>query len=76
VVYVDDLAIVSEDPEAITDILMNKYRFKLKGTGPIKFHLGCDFYQDEFGVMCMSPRTYIEKMRNNYELMFGEKPKE
>jgi hypothetical protein len=31
--YVDDLAVSSKDPKAITDTLMNKYNFKLKGTG-------------------------------------------
>jgi hypothetical protein len=31
--YVDDLAVSSKDPKSITDTLMNKYNFKLKGTG-------------------------------------------
>jgi hypothetical protein len=37
--YVDKLAISSKDPKAITDTLMNKYNFKLKGTGEIEYHL-------------------------------------
>ena len=73
--YVDDLAIAAKDPESITNTLMNKYKFKLKGTGPIKFHLGCDFWRDTDGVMCMAPLKYIEKMVASYEFMFGEKPK-
>jgi hypothetical protein len=40
--YLDDLAISSKDPKAITDTLMNKYNFKLKGTGEIEYHLGND----------------------------------
>jgi hypothetical protein len=39
--YVDDLAISSKDPKAITDILMNKYNFKLKGTGGLNTILAC-----------------------------------
>ena len=46
-VYVDDLAIASRDPQAIVDVLTNKHHFKLKGTGPISFHLGCDFNRDD-----------------------------
>ncbi len=42
-VYVNDVAATAKDPKAITDLLQDKYQFKLKGTGPISFHLGCDF---------------------------------
>jgi hypothetical protein len=73
-VYVDDLAIVSRDPEAITEIFINKYKFKLKGTGPIAFHLGCDFVRDEDGVLCIKPKKFIEKMCDAYESHFGERP--
>jgi hypothetical protein len=38
--YVNDLAISSKDPKVITNTLMNKYNFKLKGTGEIEYHLG------------------------------------
>jgi hypothetical protein len=39
-VYVDDLAIVAKDPQEIVNVLEQKYKFKLKGMGPISFHLG------------------------------------
>lgn len=42
-VYVDDLTIVARNPEEITTTLTEKYNFKLKGTGPTSYHLGCDF---------------------------------
>jgi hypothetical protein len=42
-VYVNDLAIAMKDPREFTDILEAKHKFKLKGTGPIPFHLGMDF---------------------------------
>ena len=74
-VYVDDLLIVSKNPKEITDILVNKYKFKLKGTGLIKYHLGCDFYRDEEGVLCFAPKRYIEKLIDIYKNTFGVKPK-
>ncbi|KAL7570929.1 hypothetical protein ACA910_002562 [Epithemia clementina (nom. ined.)] len=40
-VYVDNLAVASKDPAAIWQTLKEKYKFKLKGDGPIDFHLGC-----------------------------------
>ena len=73
--YVDDLAIASRNPKAICDELENKFKFKLAGTGPLNYHLGCDFYRDKDGVLCMSPQKYIDKMIKNYELMFGTKPR-
>jgi hypothetical protein len=73
-VYVDDLAIIARNPQEIADVLMTKYKFKLKGTGPIKFHLGMDFFRDSDGVMCIAPKKYIEKMMASYEQFFGSKP--
>ena len=72
--YVDDLLIASKNPKAITDELMGRFKFKLKGTGPLTFHLGCDYYRDEYGVLCVSPRKYIERFLESFERIFGEKP--
>jgi len=72
-VYVDDLAIAMLNPEEFAKVLMDKYKFKLKGTGPISFHLGCEFVRDEDGVLCLRPRKYIDRMVATYEQMFGEK---
>jgi hypothetical protein len=74
-VYVDDLAIASKDPASIIRTLTDDHQFKLKGTGPIEFHLGCDFFRDEEGVLCFAPLKYIDKMIDSYERMFGSKPK-
>ena len=41
--YVDVLCIVSKEQKEITDALINKHNFKLKCTGTIKYHLGCDY---------------------------------
>ena len=75
-VYVDDLAFAMLKPQEFADILMTKYKFKLKGTGPIKFHLGMDVYREENGTLCLAPRKYIERMVANYERLFGESPKQ
>ena len=45
-VYVDDLAFVLRQPEDFVERLKASYNFKLKEAGPIKFHLGADFYHD------------------------------
>jgi hypothetical protein len=75
-VYVDDLALALTDPKSFVATLENKYNFKLKGTGPISYHLGMDFYRDEDGTLCIAPRKYIEKMISSYERMFGQAPKQ
>ena len=73
-VYVDDLAFTMTDPQSFVDVLTNKYKFKLKGTGPISFHLGCDFTRDDDGMLCMHPKKYINRMVDSFERMFGRKP--
>jgi len=67
-VYVDDLAIIAKNPGEIAVILQTKYNFKLKGTGPITFHLGMDFFRDSDGVLCIAARKYVEKMVMMYAM--------
>ena len=43
-VYVNDLAIAAMSPKETIQMLQEKYKFKLKGSGPISFHLGCDYF--------------------------------
>jgi hypothetical protein len=74
-VYEDDIAIAAMKTEIITDALVHQYHFKLKGTGPISFHLGCIFYHEPDGTMCIATLKYIEKMVSAYERMFGSKPR-
>ena len=73
-VYVDDLAFAMKDPQSFVDVLVNKCNYKVKGTGPLEFHLGADFHCDSDGTLCMAPKKYIERMIQSYEQMFGEKP--
>ena len=73
-VYVDDLAIASKNPKAVCDLLIEKYGYKLKGVGPLKFHLGCDFGRDDDGTMFFGPQKYIERMADAFQTLFpGEK---
>ena len=50
-VYVDDLAFAMKDLAKFTKLLVEKYKYKWKGTGDIAFHLGCDFFRDDDGVL-------------------------
>ena len=75
-VYVDDLAIAAKDCSAIISTLTGRYKFKLKGTGPITYHLGMDFFRDKNNVLCITPRRYIDKISDSFERMFGQPPKQ
>ena len=74
-VYVDDLAIAMKDCDTFINILQDKYKFKLKGTGPITYHLGMDFFRDKNLMIYMAPRKYIEKICGSFERMFDHNPK-
>ena len=63
-----------KDLQSFVDILVNKYKTNVKGTGPIKFHLGADFEMDPEGTLVMSPTKYIARMVQTYEWFFGCKP--
>ena len=73
-VYVDDLAFALKDPQSFVNTLEEKYNFKIKGTGPLEYHLGANFERDEHGILCMSPKKYIDRMIDNYTRMFGKRP--
>ena len=73
-VCVDDLALALKDPQAFIKDLQDKQGFTFKGSGPISFHLGCDFHRDKDGVLCMKPQKHLEKVFQGFERTFGEKP--
>ena len=62
-VCIDNLLIVSKDPQGVVDVLINKHNFKLKETVPISYHLGGDFGRDEDGTLHFAPKKFIEKMK-------------
>ena len=74
-VYVDDLMIASKNPQKIIDELeANPHSFKLKGTGPADFHLGCDYFRDADGTLCVGPKKYITRMESAFKNHFGKAP--
>jgi hypothetical protein len=75
-VYVDDMALGMRDPASFTSLVQKKYSFKLKGTGPISYHLGAELLRDKDGTLIISPRRYVERMISNFERMFNQKPKQ
>ena len=62
-VYVDDLAIAAKDPQAFCNV-------KLKGVGPLEYHLGCTYKKDPDGTLAADPRRYVNKILESYERMF------
>ena len=62
-------------PGEFFETLINKYKYKLKGVGPIGYHLGADFGRDPDGTLYMSPQTYIKRFLENYSRTMGEMPK-
>ena len=74
-VYVDDLAIAAKDPQAFCNELKKKYNLKLKGVGPLEYHLACTYKKDPDGTLAADPRRYVNKILESYERMFKEKPR-
>jgi hypothetical protein len=74
--YVDNLAMALKKPTEVTNALRNKYGYKLKGVGPITYHLGSDYKRDPDGTLYVSAESYIKKMNESYERIYGTKPKE
>jgi hypothetical protein len=73
--YVNDLCRGMLDPKSFTVTLQKKYNFKLKGTGPIDFHLGQSFSRNDDGEMEISAKCYVDKMIDTYVQLYGEKPR-
>ena len=72
-VFVDDLAICMKDPKSFCDTLKEKYKLKLKGVGPISYHLACGYTRDEDGTLVADPRKYVEKILESSERRCLEK---
>jgi hypothetical protein len=74
-VYVDDLMVTAKDPNAFLEKLINVHTYKLKGVGKPMYHLGGNYFRDEDGMLGLGAYTYCKKMIQEYERMFGQKPK-
>ena len=60
-IYVDDLLRASEKPKPAIQDLKEKFKLKIKGDGPLEYHLGCDI-QDKDGTLATQPTKYINKI--------------
>ena len=69
-VYVDDLAICMQDPQACCDNLKEKYKLDLRDVGPVSYHLGCGYNIDEDGTLVADPRKYETRI----PLVVGDLP--
>ena len=45
---------------------MSKYLLKVKGDGPLTYHLEPDYFNDPYGTMVCQPKKYIEKLKETY----------
>lgn len=71
--YVDDLCLIMRDPESlIRQLEESPSNLKFKGSGPVKYHLGCGFERGADGTLEMNPVKFINKMAVGYEQMFNE----
>ena len=70
--YVDDLCIAAQDHREINSILKSKYILKVKGDGPLTYHLGADSYQDTNGIIVSQPKKYIEQLKETFEFFITE----
>ena len=61
-----------KDPKSFCDTVKEKYKLKLKGVGPINYHLGCGYTRDEDGTLVADPRKYAEKILESYEKPLGK----
>ena len=74
-VYVDDFCLAMKDPKAFVEKITGpKYNFKLKGVGPLSYHLGASYKRDPDGTLTQGSKRYIEKMHATYKQIFGEEP--
>ena len=73
-VYLFDLCIAAESPNAVIDIFKTKYNFKVKGDGTLSYHLGSDYFEDQDGTFVNKPRTYIDKLAETYKKLFNDEP--
>ena len=69
-IYVDDLLIASEKTQKIIQNLKAKFKLKIKGHGPLEYHLGCDYKLDKDGTLVAQPTRYINKILESYKKMF------
>ena len=66
-IYVDDLLIASDKPQQIIEYLKGKFKLKIKGDGPLEYHLGCDYKLDKGNTLVAQLIKYINKILEAYK---------
>ena len=74
-VYVDDLACIMLHPDLFFQELERR-GYKLKGVGEITYHLGGDFFRDPDGTLVWGSQTYVKRILEQSQAIFGCLPKE
>ena len=69
-IYVDDLLIACDCDSDFIHTLKKKHNLKIKGEGPLKYHLGCDYHMDPDGTLVAQPKKYISKILDSFHQMF------
>ena len=69
---VDDLLIAFEELQKIIQDLREKFKLKIKGDGPLEYHLGRDYKLDNDGTLVAQPTRYINKVLESYKKMFPD----
>ena len=70
VVYQDDLCTTSPTPEAILNILQNKYKLNINQD----FYLGAKYQIDPGGIMICELMKYLEKLYVNVTILINDNP--
>ena len=65
-VYVDDILVAMREPKVFFDILIMKYKYKIKGMGEPSYHLGGNFSRDPDGTLAWGAERYISRLLENF----------
>ena len=69
-IYVDDLLIACDCASDLIHTHKRKHNLKIKGEGPLKYHLGCDYHMDPDGTLVAQPKKGISKILDSFHQMF------
>ena len=69
-IYVDDLLMTSEEPHKIIQDLKGKFKLKIKGHGPLEYHLCREYKLDKDGTLVAQPTKYINQILDSFKKMF------
>ena len=67
-IYVDDLLIACSCASEVIHTLKMKHNLKIKGDGPLKYHLRCDYHLDPDGTLIALPIK--SKILDSFHQMF------